>query len=160
MRAHGTPVLSVMAGSILATALLVGGCDRNSNPGANSSSSSSPSAMNQTAPAPSPAPNPSTTPNSGAASDQSASNANPAAPATPDPSSGGAQTGDASVGAHVTAAIQADSQLQGQNISVASNNGLVTLSGSVGDPAQRDRAAQVTLAVAGVTGVANRINVN
>jgi hyperosmotically inducible periplasmic protein len=157
MRAHGTPVLSVMAGSILATALLVGGCDRNTNPGANSSSSSSPSAMNQTAPAPSPAPNPSTTPNSGAAPDQSASNAasNAANPAAP-----GMQTGDASVGAHVTAAIQADSQLQGQNIAVASNNGLVTLSGSVADPAQRDRAAQVTLAVAGVTGVANRINVN
>jgi hyperosmotically inducible protein len=136
MRAHGTPVLSVMAGSILATALLVGGCDRNAIPGANSSSSGSPSATNQTAPAPSPA------------------------PTAPDPSSGGVQTGDASVGAHVTAAIQADSQLQGQNIAVASNNGLVTLSGSVPDPAQRDRAAQVTLAVAGVTGVANRINVN
>jgi hyperosmotically inducible protein len=163
-----------MMGSLLAAAVGLAACDRSATPG--SDASNSPSAAQKQAPAPA------QSADNGNAATPQGQGAAPAQPATgngmaPAPSSAdksadnsstapgmqpaqGKQASDAAIGAGVTTALQNDSQLKGQNISVSSQNGLVTLSGTVAQAAQRDRAAQVTLAVNGVTGVANRLTVN
>ncbi len=62
---------------------------------------------------------------------------------------------DAQLAANVQKQIGADSALQGQPISVAANNGTVTLSGTVNGPGSRELASNDAAKVAGVKTVVN-----
>ena len=64
---------------------------------------------------------------------------------------------DAQLAANVQKQITADSALQGQPISVAANNGTVTLSGMVSGPGSRELASNDASKVAGVKTVVNNL---
>lgn len=85
----------------------------------------------------------------------------PAAPrtsGTADTSRGVAQaTDDAGLTAKVKTALIAESQLNSRGINVDTQNGVVTLSGTVPDKSQADRAAQVAQQVGGVKRVDNKL---
>jgi hypothetical protein len=66
---------------------------------------------------------------------------------------------DAALAIDVQKKILADSALTAQPISVAANDGVVTLSGTVGDPNMRDAAAKDAAHVGGVRTVVNNLNV-
>jgi hypothetical protein len=66
---------------------------------------------------------------------------------------------DAGMAAEVQKKIMADSALTAQPISVAANDGVVTLSGTVGDQNMRDTAAKDASQVSGVRTVVNNLNV-
>jgi hypothetical protein len=66
---------------------------------------------------------------------------------------------DAALATDVQKKILADTALTAQPISVAANNGVVTLSGTVGDPNMRDAAAKDASQVSGVRTVVNNLNV-
>jgi hypothetical protein len=66
---------------------------------------------------------------------------------------------DAALATHVQKRIMADSSLTAQPISVAASNGIVTLSGTVGDPNMRDAAANDAAQVDGVRTVVNNLTV-
>ncbi|HVT98994.1 MAG TPA: BON domain-containing protein, partial [Acidobacteriaceae bacterium] len=59
----------------------------------------------------------------------------------------------------VQAKLQSESALTGQNIQVAVNHGVVTLSGTAADPASRALAGNDAGAVPGVTTVVNNLTV-
>ncbi|HTU51343.1 MAG TPA: BON domain-containing protein [Acidobacteriaceae bacterium] len=66
---------------------------------------------------------------------------------------------DAALATEVQKKIMADSTLTAQPISVAANNGTVTLSGTVGDQSMRDAAAKDASQVSDVRTVVNNLNV-
>ena len=68
--------------------------------------------------------------------------------------------GDNVISANVKSALLGDDRLQGAGIAVDTNNGLVTLSGRVSDPALRERAVQIARGVEGVKDVQDAISVN
>ncbi len=67
---------------------------------------------------------------------------------------------DAALTTKVKAAIMADKDLSVLDISVETNNGVVTLSGSVGTDAEADHAATVARGVEGIKQVENHITVD
>ncbi len=66
---------------------------------------------------------------------------------------------DTEMATNVQKKITADSSLTAQPISVAASDGIVTLSGTVGDPNMRDAAAKDAAQVDGVRTVVNNLNV-
>ena len=68
--------------------------------------------------------------------------------------------GDKVISAKVQSALLVDERLQGAGIKVDTSNGLVTLSGTVSDPVQRERAVQIARGVEGVKDVQDAISVN
>lgn len=66
---------------------------------------------------------------------------------------------DQQLTASVQTKLQNESALAGQNIQVAANNGVVTLSGTAADPASRALAGNDAGSVAGVTTVVNNLTV-
>jgi hypothetical protein len=66
---------------------------------------------------------------------------------------------DAQIGSDVQNKLNADSGLQGKQLSVQSANGAVTLSGNVDNDAQRDAAARYAASVPGVKQVINNLQV-
>ncbi|MGA9959745.1 MAG: BON domain-containing protein [Acidobacteriaceae bacterium] len=66
---------------------------------------------------------------------------------------------DAALATEVQKTIMADSSLTAQPISVAANDGIVNLSGTVGDQTMRDAAAKDAAQVSGVRTVVNNLNV-
>lgn len=64
---------------------------------------------------------------------------------------------DATITAKVKSKFVADDQLKAHEINVDTKNGVVTLRGSVADPAAKDRAAGVAREVEGVTSVDNQL---
>jgi hypothetical protein len=66
---------------------------------------------------------------------------------------------DAALATNVQKKIMADSSLTAQPISVAASDGIVTLSGTVGDQNMRDAAAKDAAEVDGVRTVVNNLNV-
>lgn len=64
---------------------------------------------------------------------------------------------DATITAKVKSKFVADDHLKAHEINVDTKNGVVTLSGSVQDPAAKDRATQVAREVEGVASVDNRL---
>ncbi|MES2222617.1 MAG: BON domain-containing protein [Acidobacteriota bacterium] len=67
---------------------------------------------------------------------------------------------DTELATNVQKKITADSSLTAQPISVAASDGVVTLSGTVGDPNMRDAASKDAAQVDGVRTVVNNLNVN
>jgi cytidylate kinase len=61
------------------------------------------------------------------------------------------------LGAHVRAALRAHADTADVDITVAAANSVVTLSGIVSNPDERDRSVAVAVAVAGVTRVENQL---
>jgi hyperosmotically inducible protein len=72
----------------------------------------------------------------------------------------GEYASDATVTTKVKAAIVADKQLSALDIAVETNNGVATLTGSVGSSAEADHAATVARGVEGVKQVMNNIKVD
>ena len=72
----------------------------------------------------------------------------------------GEYTADAAVTTKVKAAIVAESSLSALDISVETNNGVVTLTGTVPTAAQSDQATRVARGVEGVKQVKNDIKVD
>jgi hyperosmotically inducible protein len=68
-------------------------------------------------------------------------------------------TDDVGVTTRVKTALIAESQLNSRNIDVDTRNGIVTLSGTVPDKGQSDRAAQLAKGIDGVKQVENRLKV-
>lgn len=74
-------------------------------------------------------------------------------------SEAGRELKDAKVAASVKTALSLNSSLRPYSIDVRSENGVVTLTGRVSSPEERERAEQVAAAVPDVTRVANQIQV-
>jgi hyperosmotically inducible protein len=72
----------------------------------------------------------------------------------------GEYTSDAVVTTKVKAAIVAEKSLSALDIAVVTNNGVTTLSGTVGSAAQSDDATRVTRGVEGVKQVKNELKVD
>lgn len=64
---------------------------------------------------------------------------------------------DATITAKVKSKFVADDQLKAHEINVDTKDGVVTLRGSVQDPASKDHATQVAREVEGVTSVDNQL---
>lgn len=64
---------------------------------------------------------------------------------------------DTTVTTKVKAALLADEQVKGTQISVETAQGTVTLTGNAESPAQKQRAEQLAMNIDGVRGVNNRI---
>lgn len=64
---------------------------------------------------------------------------------------------DTAVTTRVKAALLADEQVKGSDISVETRQGTVTLTGNAPSPAQKQRAEQLAMNVDGVRGVNNQI---
>lgn len=72
---------------------------------------------------------------------------------------GGNTAADAELAARVKAALLAEPSIRGSAIDVNSNDGAVTLFGTVDRLAQRDKLTQVASAVAGVRAVLNNVKI-
>lgn len=72
----------------------------------------------------------------------------------------GEYASDTAVTTKVKAAIVAEKELSALDVAVETNNGVVTLSGTVGTGAQADHAAKVTRGVEGVKQVKNNLKVD
>lgn len=72
----------------------------------------------------------------------------------------GEYTSDAVITTKVKAAIVADKSLSALDIAVETNNGIVTLTGTVGSSAQSDNATHVARGVEGVKQVKNDLKVD
>ena len=72
----------------------------------------------------------------------------------------GEYAGDAAVTTKVKAAIVAEKDLSALDVAVETNNGVVTLTGTVGTADQADRAAKVARGVDGVKQVENKVKVD
>lgn len=72
----------------------------------------------------------------------------------------GEYTSDAVVTTKVKAAIVAEKSLSALDIAVETNNGVTTLTGTVGSAAQSDDATRVTRGVEGVKQVKNELKVD
>jgi hyperosmotically inducible periplasmic protein len=141
---------------------LLGGCNRNSDEGSSSappSESAAPAtpAPDTTAPpppAPAPAPDTSaTTPPAGGADTS-------AAPTTSDTANNAANAAeDTVITAKVKAALLADTEVKGLDIKVETNQGNVSLSGTVNSQAQIDNALRITRNIDGVKNVDNKMTV-
>src|SRR5579872_7063244 len=66
---------------------------------------------------------------------------------------------DAKITSSIQTSFNADSGLQGKQLGVQSQNGVVTLSGSVDSDAQRTAASRYAAAAPGVTEVVNNLQV-
>lgn len=64
---------------------------------------------------------------------------------------------DTAVTAKVKASLLADKDISGLDIHVTTNQGVVTLEGTVDRPELADRAAKLTASVAGVKGLDNQL---
>lgn len=71
----------------------------------------------------------------------------------------GAYASDAAITSHVKARLAANQGLSSFSISVETSNGIVTLTGTVDNQAQRKLAGQLTANTEGVKGVNNEIEV-
>lgn len=69
------------------------------------------------------------------------------------------QLSDAEITAKVKSKLAADPQVAAHNIDVDTNEGIVTLSGRVEDPAQKQEAEKLARATDGVRGVINNLKV-
>jgi uncharacterized lipoprotein YajG len=67
---------------------------------------------------------------------------------------------EAAISTQVKAALQADEVIRGAPIVVDTHEGTVTLSGTVGTRADRQRAEQIALKVEGVRMVRNKLDAN
>lgn len=72
----------------------------------------------------------------------------------------GEYASDTAVTTKVKAAIVAEKELSALDVAVETNNGVVTLTGTVGTGAQADKAAMVTRGVEGVKQVKNNLKVD
>ncbi|MDQ8034724.1 phospholipid-binding protein [Bordetella genomosp. 1] len=72
----------------------------------------------------------------------------------------GEYASDASITTKVKAAIVAEKDLSALDVAAETNNGVVTLSGTVGTADQADRAAKVARGVEGVKQVMNNVKVD
>ena len=81
------------------------------------------------------------------------------APPTPDAiHSGAANASDEVLADTVAAALAADSRLDGATITVAANNGRVSLTGSARSPEQAGHAENIARGIAGVTAVSGTLS--
>jgi hyperosmotically inducible protein len=81
------------------------------------------------------------------------------APPAPDAiHSGAANSADEALADSVAAALAADSRLHGATITVAANNGRVSLAGSARSPEQAGHAENVARSIAGVTAVSGTLD--
>lgn len=71
----------------------------------------------------------------------------------------GEYASDTAITGKVKAALVADKDLSALDVAVETNNGVVTLTGTVGTAAQADKAAVVTRGVEGVKQVNNNVKV-
>ena len=72
----------------------------------------------------------------------------------------GEYTSDAVITTKVKAAIVAEKDLSALDVAAETNNGVVTLTGTVATAAQADAAARVTRGVEGVKQVENKVKVD
>ncbi|AZS78345.1 MULTISPECIES: BON domain-containing protein [Achromobacter] len=72
----------------------------------------------------------------------------------------GEYASDATITTKIKAAYVADKQLSALDIAVETNNGVATLTGTVGTAAEADHAAKVTRGIEGVKQVKNNIKVD
>lgn len=72
----------------------------------------------------------------------------------------GEYASDTAITGKVKAALVADKDLSALDVAVETNNGVVTLTGTVGTAAQADKAAVVTRGVEGVKQVNNNVKVD
>ena len=72
----------------------------------------------------------------------------------------GEYTSDAVITTKVKAAIVAEKNLSALDVAAETNNGVVTLTGTVATAAQADAAARVTRGVEGVRQVENKVKVD
>ena len=72
--------------------------------------------------------------------------------------SGANNPADTALADSVAAAVAADPRLQGATITVAANNGLVSLAGSARTPEQAGHAENIARGVAGVTAVSGTLS--
>lgn len=72
----------------------------------------------------------------------------------------GEYTSDAAITTKIKAAIVGEKDLSALDIAVETNNGIATLTGTVGTSAQADHAARVARNVAGVKQVMNNVKVD
>jgi len=77
-----------------------------------------------------------------------------------DPASQNASRTDAQIQSDVTTALSRSSTLKDQEITAATINGNVTLSGNVSDAASKELAEMLTLKVGGVNAVSNNLTIN
>lgn len=75
------------------------------------------------------------------------------------PSAGDARIADLEIRADILQALARSPELGGKNVEVKVDNKLVTLTGSVETPAQRNGAEQIARAVNGVAGITNEVTV-
>jgi hypothetical protein len=81
------------------------------------------------------------------------------APPAPDAiHSGASNSADEALADSVAAALAADSRLHGATITVAANNGRVSLSGSARSPEQGSHAESIARSIAGVTAVSGTLD--
>ena len=67
--------------------------------------------------------------------------------------------GDAAITATVKTALGADSLVKARNIDVDTSRGVVTLNGTVGSPAEKQRAIDIAKRTEGVTSVRDNLRV-
>ncbi|OZI74229.1 BON domain-containing protein [Bordetella genomosp. 12] len=72
----------------------------------------------------------------------------------------GEYASDSAITGKVKAALVGDKDLSALDVAVETNNGVVTLTGTVGTAAQADKAAVVTRGVEGVKQVKNNVKVD
>lgn len=146
---------------------LIGGCNRNSDqaaPGASPSGSTAPATPTpDTATAPPPpvaAPAPSPAPDTSATTPPASSASTAPAPAASDTANNAANAAeDTVITAKVKAALLADTDVKGLDIKVETNQGTVSLSGTVTSQAQIDNAMRITRNIEGVKNVDNKMTV-
>lgn len=146
---------------------LIGGCNRNSEQGAPGSSPSGSAApatpVPDTATAPPPpvaAPAPAPAPDTSATTPPASSASTAPAPAASDTANNAANAAeDTVITAKVKAALLADTDVKGLDIKVETNQGTVSLSGTVTSQAQIDNAMRITRNIEGVKNVDNKMTV-
>lgn len=75
------------------------------------------------------------------------------------PATAGTQDADAKISMLVRRELGSDRMLEGTQIKVTTQNGVVTLEGSVSSYSVRSQAETLTAGVAGVTGILNRLSI-
>ena len=135
---------------------LLGGCNRNADTGQSPNTGGAPATP---PPAASPAPQ---TPAAPAPDTSNAAPPPSGAPSSTAPDaakSAGDAVGDTVITGKVKAALLADSNVKGTDISVETNQGDVTLSGTAASQAQIDDAVRIARGIDGVKNVENKLTV-
>ncbi len=133
---------------------VLGGCQRNTDTGQSPNAGGAPATP---PPAASPAPQ---TPPAAAPDTSNAAPPSPPSSTAPDTSKSASEAvGDTVITGKVKAALLADSNVKGTDISVETNQGDVTLSGTVASQAQIDDAVRIARGIDGVKNVENKLTV-